>query len=306
MALSTVQEAITRFKESEERTHILVNDPADVGYYTTDTAPSKQVETYPHFIKRITNTANGYVQQAAASAASANASKNAAAASATKSENSALRSDENAGIAVLAAGAARVSASDASISAAKAKWYADGLEGVDETLAEHRLSIAWNKQGLDDLAWTPWGIAITACRESRSAVVQAMNDYRADMAAKEQEEAIARSAEAQDQAIAENRLNIAWNAQHIADSAWTPWGIAITACRTAHSAVSQAIKMYKMETEHQTALAAVAWEAAITNVRHAASAIRQAVEIANLYRLIDFLAAGGGSGSGGMAFVPSP
>jgi len=75
MALSA-QEAITRFKESEERTHVLVNDPDDVGFYTTDTTPAKQVETYPHFIKRITNTADGAVAQAQAAADRSEAAAN--------------------------------------------------------------------------------------------------------------------------------------------------------------------------------------------------------------------------------------
>ena len=63
MALSA-QEVITRLKESEERTHVLVNDPANVGYYTTDTTPTEQVETYPHFMRRITDTTDGIVAQA--------------------------------------------------------------------------------------------------------------------------------------------------------------------------------------------------------------------------------------------------
>lgn len=75
MALSA-KEAITRFKESEERTHVLVNDPNDVGFYTTDTNPPQQVETYPHFIKRITNTATGVVAQAQAAADRAEAAAN--------------------------------------------------------------------------------------------------------------------------------------------------------------------------------------------------------------------------------------
>lgn len=63
MAL-TSKEAVARFKESEERSHVLVNDPANVGFYTTDTTPGKRVETYPHFINRVTNTTNGIIAQA--------------------------------------------------------------------------------------------------------------------------------------------------------------------------------------------------------------------------------------------------
>ena len=194
-------------------------------------------KTVRGLVKSFADPMTGYVSQAAASAASANASKNAAAASAAQALSSKNAAEDAAGVSQLSAASARVSASDASVSASKAKWYADTLEGVDETLAEHRLSIARNAQGLDDLSWLPWGVAIAAVR-------------------------------------------------------------------SAHSAITQAIKIFAAETEHQEALSRADWRSAITACRNTASAIRQAVEIAKLYRLVDVLAAGGGRGGGGMTFVP--
>jgi hypothetical protein len=237
-------------------------------------------------VKSFTDPMTGYVNQAANSASQANAHKNAAAASATQAANSAAKADENAGAAVLAAASARVSASDSAISASKAKWHADKLEGVDGTLAEHRLAIDWNAQRITDLSWTPWGIALTAVRETRSAIVQAMDDYRAYKQAQKNTQAITQNAQAitqnahdialgvqhlesVDGILASHELSIAWNAQHIEDGEWEPWGIAISACR------------------------------------NTASAIRQAMELANLYRLVKVLTAGGGGGSdSGLAFVP--
>ena len=82
MATLTAAEAIVRLKQTEQRTHTLVNDPDNVGHYTTDTNPPKQVETYPHFMARIQNEADGVValatEQAQHSEASAQRSEAAA------------------------------------------------------------------------------------------------------------------------------------------------------------------------------------------------------------------------------------
>jgi hypothetical protein len=169
-----------------------------------------------------TNNLNGYVTQAANSAAQAASSKNAAAVSATNAAASAASADKNADICQLSATSAAVSASGASISAAKAKFYADKLEGIDAIIAAYGLAIALNAQGISDLSWTPWGVAVTACRNAQSAVAQAISLYRANV-------------------------------------------------------------------ENSEARASIAWAAAITAVRQSVSAIRQAVEIAKLYRLVAIL-----------------
>jgi hypothetical protein len=95
------------------------------------------------------------------------------------------------------------------------------------------------------------------------------------------------------QAIGENSKAIAWNAQHIEDLSWTPWGVAISACRAAHSAIVQAMHIFQGDAEHHEDVSRIAWDAAISAARNTASAIRQAVDIAKLYRLVQALSAGG-------------
>lgn len=173
----------------------------------------------------------------------------------------------------------------------------------------------------DDIFLAPWRLAVVACRESRSAIVQAMDGYRAY--ARGRKNALD---------IAENRAGIDQNARYIENLAWTSWGTAIVACRESRSAIVQAMRIYETDTAVRsrawgaaivaaresrsavvqairiyatdTAVLSRAWETAITVVRGATSAVRQAVETANLYRLVQALASGGGNGSG-MVFVPN-
>jgi hypothetical protein len=197
-------------------------------------------------VKEFRDPMTGYVAQAAASATAANASKAAAANSATAASASKVDAANSAATASGKASQAAQSAASASASAASAKYYADSLKNdldhINGTLDAH-------EQRLADLDWTPWGIAITAAREARIAMQQALHDYRTDL----ELERVAQVTAA--------------NAQELADLSWAPWAAAITA------------------------------------VRSAASAMRQAMEIFRLYRLVEALSAGGGSG-GSLFFVP--
>lgn len=51
--LTSAEAAITRFKENENRVDIFANDPNNVGFYQTNEATPRQVESLPHFMARM-------------------------------------------------------------------------------------------------------------------------------------------------------------------------------------------------------------------------------------------------------------
>jgi hypothetical protein len=216
-------------------------------------------------VKSFVDPMTGYVNQAANSAtqsansaASALASKNAAAqsasaanASAVQAANYAANGADFAADAASSAHQAEVARDLAADSASLAQQYAEQLEGeledIHSTLDAHGKAIAANEKAID-----AHGKAIAA------------------------------------------------NTQRLDDLDWTPWGIAITATRMSHSAIVQAMRIYRARSREQ----ALQWQTAISAARNTRSAMRQAIDIAKLYRLVEALAAGGGSGSG-LVFVPN-
>ncbi len=129
-SLEVLNKAITRFEGNEARVQELVNGN-ETGYYQTNLTPQKQVETWPHFIDRLSDKATGVIAVAETAATRASAS-----ATAGESAEAAL---EAAGRAKGSEDAARSSEESAGQSADEAKEYADAAaESADRSL------IKWN------------------------------------------------------------------------------------------------------------------------------------------------------------------
>ncbi|MCL2029030.1 MAG: hypothetical protein FWG97_01205 [Deltaproteobacteria bacterium] len=167
--------------------------------------------------------------QAAASAAAARNSANAAAASADEAADAAVLA-----VAMSSGLATRVTTLEGQ--ATNLEGRALALEGRGVALEGRTASL---EQRVNPLEWTPWGVAITACRAARSAIIQAMELYAQSTAIAKVEA----KAESLQEAIDQQATVIATvDAKHL-------WSRAIDNCRVTRSAFIQAMDLYKQGNE---------------------------------------------------------